>query len=66
MSLLHAGVDSAVIALWLGHADTRSTDAYLHADLSIKQRALERTTPISSKPGRYKPPDRLLAFLESL
>ncbi len=66
MSLLHAGVDSAVIALWLGHADTRSTDAYLHADLTIKQRALERTTPMTSKPGRYKPPDRLLAFLESL
>jgi integrase len=66
MSLLNAGVDSAVIALWLGHADTRSTDAYLHADLSIKQRALERTIPISSKPGRYKPPDKLLAFLEGL
>lgn len=66
MSLLRAGVDVAVIALWLGHADTRSTDAYLHADLTIKERALARVTPVSSKPGRYKPPDRLLAFLESL
>lgn len=66
MSLLHAGVDVAVIALWLGHADIRSTAAYLHADLTIKERALARTTPISSKPGRYKPPDSLLAFLESL
>jgi site-specific recombinase XerD len=66
MSLLHAGVDVAVIALWLGHADIRSTQLYLHADLAIKERALARTTPVSVKPGRYRPPDRLLAFLESL
>ncbi len=66
MSLLHEGVGVAVIALWLGHADIRSTDAYLHADLTIKERALARTTPVSSKPGRYRPPDSLLAFLESL
>ncbi len=62
----HAGVDVAVIALWLGHADIRSIGAYLHADLTIKERALARTTPITSKPGRYRPPDKLLAFLESL
>jgi len=66
MALLHAGVDVAVIALWLGHADLRSTDAYLHADLTVKERALARTTPTNSKPGRYRPPDSLLAFLESL
>jgi site-specific recombinase XerD len=66
MTLLRAGVDVAVIALWLGHADVRSTQPYLHADLSIKERALARTTPTSSKPGRYQPPDSLLTFLESL
>lgn len=66
MSLLHAGVDTTVIALWLGHADVRSTNAYLHADLAIKERALARLTPTTSKPGRYHPPDRLLAFLEAL
>jgi site-specific recombinase XerD len=66
MTLLHAGVDTSVIALWLGHADVRSTDAYLHADLEIKERALARVTPASSPPGRYRPPDRLLAFLEGL
>ena len=66
MSLLHAGVDVAVIALWLGHADMRSTDAYIHADLSIKERALALTTPASIEPGRYKPADPLLALLESL
>ena len=58
--------DVAVIALWLGHADIRSTDAYLHADMTIKERALARMTPVASKPGRYRPPDSLLAFLESL
>ena len=66
MTLLHAGVDTAVIALWLGHADIRSTNAYLHADMTIKQRALDRTTPANSPPGRYKPADSLLAFLEAL
>ena len=66
MALLHAGVDTAVIALWLGHADLRSTNIYLHADMTIKQRALERTTPTSASPGRYRPDDALLAFLESL
>lgn len=66
MSLLQARVDRAVIALWLGHADIRSTDAYIHADLTIKERALAMTTPPSVRPGRYKPPDAILAFLESL
>jgi site-specific recombinase XerD len=66
MALLREGIDVAVIALWLGHADIRSTDAYLHADMSIKERALARVTPASAKPGRYRPPDSLLAFLESL
>lgn len=66
MALLHAGVDTAVIALWLGHADIRSTNVYLHADMTIKQRALDLTTPANAKPGRYKPPDATLAFLESL
>ena len=66
MQLLQAGVDSAVIALWLGHADSRSTQAYLHADLTIKEKALARTTPASVRPGRYRPSDPILAFLESL
>ena len=66
MSLLQAGVDTAVIALWLGHADLRSTNTYLHADMTIKQRALELMTPASSPPGRYRPPDALLGFLEAL
>ena len=66
MSLLQAGVDTSVIALWLGHADPRSTNAYLHADLTIKQQALEQASPTCAIPGRYRPPDALLAFLEDL
>jgi site-specific recombinase XerD len=66
MSLLQAGVDTSVIALWLGHAGVRSTDAYLHADITIKEKALALTTPAAAHPGRYRPPDKVLAFLESL
>jgi integrase/recombinase XerD len=66
MNLLHAGVDSTVIALWLGHESVETTQAYIHADMAIKERALQRTTPPNSTPGRYRPPDTLLAFLEAL
>jgi site-specific recombinase XerD len=66
MNLLHAGVDSTVIALWLGHESIEATQIYLHADMQIKERALARTTPPNSTPGRYRPPDTLLAFLEAL
>jgi integrase/recombinase XerD len=66
MRLLHAGVDITVIALWLGHESTQTTQIYLHADLALKERALARTTPPNTRPGRYRPPDQLLAFLESL
>ena len=66
MTLLHAGVDTAVIALWLGHADVRSTQPYLHADITIKEKALALVAPADVKPGRYKPPDKVLAFLEGL
>jgi site-specific recombinase XerD len=65
-NLLHAGVDSTVIALWLGHESVEATQIYLHADMQIKERALARTTPPNAKPGRYRPPDTLLAFLEAL
>jgi integrase/recombinase XerD len=64
--LLHAGIDTSVIALWLGHASPVTTHIYLEADLELKQRALDRTTAPDSKPGRYRPPDQLLAFLQGL
>ena len=66
MQLLQAGVDTTVIALWLGHETIRTTQIYLHADLRLKERALARTAPPRLAPGRYRPPDSLLAFLERL
>jgi integrase/recombinase XerD len=66
MRLLLAGNDITVIALWLGHEQIATTNIYLHADMTHKQRAIDRTTPLAAKPGRYRPPDSLLAFLESL
>jgi integrase/recombinase XerD len=66
MELLQHGVDRSVIALWLGHESVETTQAYLHADLRLKERALERTTPLGLRPGRYRPDDTLLAFLETL
>jgi integrase/recombinase XerD len=66
MRLLHAGVDTSVIALWLGHESIDTTQIYLHADLALKERALARTAPPNTTPGRYRPPDQLLAFLETL
>jgi site-specific recombinase XerD len=66
MQLLQAGVDTTVIALWLGHERVDTTQIYLHADLALKERALARTKPPDAKPGRYRPPDTLLAFLEAL
>jgi site-specific recombinase XerD len=66
LSLLHAGIDTSVIALWLGHAEIQTTQIYLHADLAIKEQALAKAAPIESKPGRYRPRDQLLAFLEAL
>jgi len=66
MRLLHAGVDTSVIALWMGHEQADTTQIYLHADLELKEKALAKTTPANTKPGRYHPPDQLLAFLESL
>ena len=66
MNLLSAGVDTSTIALWLGHEQERTTHIYLHADLELKQRTLDRITPPEGRTGRYRAPDTLLAFLESL
>ena len=66
MTLLQKGVDRSVIALWLGHESVETTQMYLHADMRMKERALARTTPINGEPGRYRPDDALLAYLNSL
>ncbi len=66
MLLRARDIDIFTIALWLGHESTKSTEVYLHADNKLKQQAIERTAPTGTPPGRYKPPDTLLAFLDGL
>ena len=66
MELLQAGVDRAVIALWLGHESVETTQIYLDADLALKEQALARTNPIKSAPKRFQPDDELLSFLKQL
>ena len=66
MELLQHGVDRSVIALWLGHESMETTQIYLHADISMKEEALARTAPFGMKPGRFRPADQLLGFLEAL
>jgi len=66
MQLLQKGVDRSVIALWLGHESIETTQVYLHADLRLKEKALARTAASGPAPGRYRPGDALLTFLEGL
>jgi site-specific recombinase XerD len=66
MDLLQHGVDRSVIALWLGHESVETTQMYLHADMRLKEQALSRTKPLDARPGRFRPNDKLLGFLESL
>jgi integrase/recombinase XerD len=66
MRLLNAGVDTSVIALWLGHENIATTQVYIHADLALKERAIARTAPQDAPPGRYQPPDTVPAFLDGL
>ena len=66
MLLRAQNIDIPTIALWLGHESTQSTEIYLHADNKLKQEAIDRTAPTGTPPGRYRPPDTLLAFLEGL
>jgi integrase/recombinase XerD len=66
MTLLQSDISTTVIALWLGHEQENTTRGYLHGDLRLKQRAIDRTAPPGTRPGRYRATDRLLAFLENL
>ena len=66
MDLLHHGIDRAVIALWLGHESVETVQQYIHADMTMKERALAKTTPNTGRLIRYRPEDRVLAFLKSL
>lgn len=66
MRLLHAGVDTSLITLWLGHEQADTTQIYLHADLTPKKKDIARSAPLGAAPNRYRPPDKSLTFLESL
>ena len=66
MLLKANGVDIATIALWLGHESITTTQIYQHADPALKEAAIARIAPLGTKPGRYRPADQLLAFLEAL
>jgi hypothetical protein len=66
MGLLRRGVDRSVIALWLGHESMETTQIYLHADMQLKEQALACVSPSGIAPGRYRPDDALLAFLDGL
>jgi hypothetical protein len=63
---VHAGIDIAVIALWLRHESIETTRIYLFADLDIKQKAIARTRRLGNPSDRYHPPDKLIAWLEAL
>jgi site-specific recombinase XerD len=66
MLLLHAGTDRSTIALWLGHESIETTEIYLHADLDAKERVIAKTAPLRTRQARYRPPDALLSFLQTL
>jgi hypothetical protein len=66
MNLRHHGVDPSVIALWLGHERVETTSMYLQADMQLKEQALARTTATRARTSRYRPSDRVLAFLNTL
>ena len=66
LEMLQAGVDRAVIALWLGHESVETTQIYLEATLAMKEQALAGTTPPCGRPGRFRPSDQLMSFLNSL
>jgi integrase/recombinase XerD len=65
MAMLRKGFDRSVIALWLGHERMETTQIYLHSDMQLKQQALAHLAPSGIAPGRYRPGDALLAFLEA-
>jgi len=66
MSLLRAGIDLSTIALWLGHEQIATVQIYLHADLTLKEQALAKTSGPQTTPRRYRAPDTLIAFLDGL
>src|SRR3546814_15833900 len=65
MELLHHGVDQSVIALWLGHESVETTKIYIHADMRLKEKALASVAAPETRPGRFRPDDEILDWLET-
>ena len=61
---LRATRDIRKVALWLGHASTKTTELYLRADPAEKLEMLELVVPPSLRKGTFSPPDQLLAMLQ--
>jgi len=68
LHLLQAGVDLTVIAMWLGHESPATTHRYIEANLTMKEQTLSKLEgiPAPKQARRWKPDDRLLAFLNTL
>ena len=66
MHLLQSGVPFNVIALWLGHESTTTTHRYVEADLTMKEKALARLEAPDTTIRRFKAPDLLMRFLQTL
>lgn len=66
MNLLLEGVDTSVIALWLGHESPETTRIYLQANLAMKEKIVKKGALVKVPPGRYKAGDKVLAFLKGL
>ena len=64
MHMLQATRDVRKVALWLGHASLQSTEAYLRADPTEKLEALAATNAPTLRPGKFRPPDKLIAMLK--
>jgi len=66
MEMLEYGVDRFVIALWLGHEKVETTQVYLHANMKLKEQALNKAAPFNGRLKRFRPDDELLTFLKGL
>ena len=63
MVMLGATRDVRKVAIWLGHADTRTTEVYLRADQSEKLEAMEAVLPLELRRGRFRAADALIGSL---
>jgi site-specific recombinase XerD len=66
MIVLRATQDIRKVALWLGHSSTQTTDVYTRADPTDKLEAVNALTPPGLRPGKFRPPDKLIALLKGI